>query len=216
MWDSGLVTVALALIQDNKVDLPQVLAKAFGVRIARGLGANLIAGLLADSDLGATAAGDPVANGANGQNSIGYADLLALRKSINPAYRASGKSWFLMNDDTLTALDALTDKNLRPLLHPVYVGSQRMLLGYPVGICPSMPDIGSGQKPILFGATGYHVIRLVTGESRLVRLFEAPGFVEHLSVGFKSYLRANGMLLLADAGSPVASSSPVRYLQNAA
>ncbi len=120
-----------------------------------------------------------------------------------------------MNDDTLTALDGLTDKNGRPIIHPVYVNGQRILLGYPVGICPSLPSIGHSNKPILFGAVGYFVVRTVKGEGRLLRLTENPGLIENLKVGFKSFMRCNGALLAAQAGSPAGAGSPVRFLQNA-
>jgi hypothetical protein len=218
LWDSKVVAVSMALLQDSAVDLPAMLSQALGARLARGIAPSLISTLLAAADLGATAAGDPV-NGSNGATQVGYADLIALRTSLNTAYRASGKCAWLMNDNTLAALDSLTDKNLRPLIHPVYVNGQRMLLGYPVGICPSLPNIGHSNTPILFGALGYFVVRVVKdgGEKesgRLIRITEAQGYIENLLVGFKSFLRCNGALLAAQAGSPLMSDSPVKYLQN--
>jgi HK97 family phage major capsid protein len=171
------------------------------------------------ADLGATANGDPNATGATGADSIGYPDLIALRKSVDPAYRASGKCGWLMNDNTLAALDSLTDKSGRPIIHPIYVNGKRVLLGYPVGICPSLPDIGSDATPVLFGALGYFVVRVVRDggdkeSGRLIRITEAPGYAENLLTGFKSFLRCNGALLAAQSGSPAASDAPVKYLQN--
>lgn len=216
LYRTGMVSVTYQLLQDSVVNLPELLAKAFGVRLARGIAPSLITALLGSASLGATATGDQNGSGTTGTNSVGYQDLIALRKSVDPAYRASGKCGWLMNDDTLSALDSLTDKNGRPILHPIYVNGQRVLLGYPVGICPSLPNIGASAEPILFGAVGYFVVRSVKGEGRLIRMTEAPGLAENLKVGFKSYARMNGALLVAQAGSPLGASCPVKYLQNAA
>jgi len=225
-WDTGVVACSLALVEDQKVDLPALLARSFGIRLARGIGKSLLSTLQSSAILGATAAGDPNTDGATGADSIGYGDLVALKGSVNPAYRASSKVYWLMNDDTLTALDSLTDKNGRPIIHPVYVNGRRILLGFPVAISPSLPDIGTGTIPIYFGAFDRFVVRIVaTGgkdatnqdNGRLVRLWEAEGYAENLLVGYKSFLRANGGLLdVTDNGSPAAPDAPIKYLQNAA
>ena len=206
-WDTGVVKVTWALLQDSGVDIEGMLAKAFAVRFARGIGPSLIGALLDGAKLGATANGSATNTGGSegGSTSIGTADLVALRTSINPAYRAAG-AWWLMNDDTLSFLDSLLDKAGRPVLPQIYVGGQRMLMGHPVGICPSLENIGPGAIPIMFGATSYFVLRTVKGEGRLVRMAER--YAEYLQTGFKSFMRANAALLCA-AGA----DSPVKYLQ---
>jgi hypothetical protein len=216
-YDSGMVTVSINLLMDSAVNVPEMLAQAFAVRLARGISPALITALLDSASLGSTATGDQNSGSPSGATQVGYQDLIALRKSVNPAYRASGKCSWLMNDDSLSALDSLTDKNGRPILHPIYnADGQRLLLGYPVGICPSLPDIGESATPIFFGALGYFVVRSVKGAGRLLRLTEAVGTAEKLMVGFKSFARVNGALLAAQAGSPQGVLSPVKYLQNAA
>ena len=224
-WDSGVVPCSLALVQDQKVDLPALLARSFGIRLARGIGKSLVSTLQSSAILGATAAGDPNTDGATGADSIGYGDLIALKGSVNPAYRASSKVYWLMNDDTLTALDGLLDKQGRPIIHATYVNGRRILLGFPVAISPSLSDIGAGAKPIYFGAFDRFVVRIVASggkdatnqnNGRLVRLWEAEGYAENLLVGFKSFLRANGGLLdVTDNGSPATPDAPIKYLQNA-
>jgi HK97 family phage major capsid protein len=94
-----------------------------------------------------------------------------------------------------------------------------MLLGFPVGICPSLPNVGHTNTPILFGALGYFVVRVVRDggdleSGRLIRITEAQGYLENLLVGFKSFLRCNGALLAAQGGSPVGTLAPVKYLAN--
>jgi hypothetical protein len=225
-WDSGVVACSLAFLQDQKADVPGLLARSFGIRLARGIGKSLVSTLQSAAILGATAQGDVNNSDATGADSIGYGDLIALKGSVNPAYRASSKVYWLMNDNTLTALDGLVDQAGRPIIHPVYVNGRRILLGFPVAISPSLPDIGSGAIPIYFGAFDRFVVRTVeTGgndvtnadNGRLVRLWEVPGYAEKLLVGFKSFLRANGGLLdVTDNGSPASPDSPIKYLQNAA
>ena len=209
-WDTGIVKVTWAVLQDSAVDVGTQLAKAFAVRFGRGIGPALITTLLGAAKLGTTANGSAKNTGGSetGSNSIGTADLVALRTSVNPSYRAAG-AWWLMNDNTLGFLDSLLDKQGRPVIKQTYVNGQRMLMGYPVGICPSMADIGAGAIPILFGATGYFVLRTVKGEGELVRIMER--YAENLETGFKAFMRANAALLCA-AGA----DSPVKYLQNAA
>jgi HK97 family phage major capsid protein/HK97 family phage prohead protease len=209
-WDTGVVRVTWALLRDSGADIESMLAKAFAVRHSRGLGASLVTTLLAASELGATASGSAANTGGteNGSTSIGTADLVALRSSVDPAYRAAG-AWWLMNDSTLAFLDGLLDKQGRPVLPQTYVNGRRMIMNFPVGICPSLANIGPGAIPILFGATGYFVLRTVKSEGQLLRLQER--YIEYLETGFKSFLRANAALLCASG-----ASSPVKYLANAA
>jgi HK97 family phage major capsid protein len=208
-WDTGVVKVSFVLLQDAGINIDSMLASAFGVHLARGITPSLITALLAGAKQGATAVGDLNTTGATGITSIGYQDLVALMKSVDPAYRASAKVYWLMNDDTLTALDSLTDKQGHPIIPQTYVNGQRTLLGFPVGICPSLPDVGAGSTPIVFGATGFFAFRKVIGGGVLIRLAER--YVDLLEVGFKSHLRANGAVLCAGG-----ADSPVKYLKNAA
>lgn len=210
-WDTGTVKVTWQLLEDSAVDLSPMLAQAFAVRFGRGAGASLIATLLSAAQLGATAVGSGANTGGSedGSTSIGTKDLIALRTSVDPAYRSAGKVGWLMNDNTLAFLDSLLDKQGRPVIKQIYVNGQRMLMGYPVGISPSLPNIGPGATPMLFGALGYFAVRKVKGEGRLLRLAER--YAEFAETGFKSFLRCNGGLLCASAGSV-----PVKFLQNAA
>ena len=209
-WRSGMVNWSFELNQDSKFPATEMLGLAFGIRFARGIGPTFTSALLAAAKLGATAAGDPNKTGATGANSIGYPDLLALRTSINPAYRAAAKVWWLMNDSTLSALDTLTDKNGRPILHPLRdENGNRLLLDFPVGLCPSMPSIGAGATPVLFGATGYFVVRDVSSGTRVQVITER--YAEYGQVAFQGYKRMSGALLCASG-----ADSPVKFLQNAA
>jgi HK97 family phage major capsid protein/HK97 family phage prohead protease len=207
-WDSGLVKVSHRLLQDSAVDVPDMLARAFGIRLARGISASLI------NFLKAAAFPVPV-DQLSPFEGIGYQDLLNLRTSINPAYRR-GKCWWLLNDNTLSAIDGIHDFVGHPLIKPEYVNGRRYLMGYPVAICPSLPDIALGSAPLYFGNTGYFVVRRVKGGGALIRFTEAPGLAENLEIGFKSFLRCDGRLLafnILDESPQIHANPPVAYLQ---
>jgi HK97 family phage major capsid protein len=122
-----------------------------------------------------------------------------------------------MNDSTLTAIDALVDKNNRPIVRPAYnAEGERLLLDYPVKICPSFDSIGSGKKPVAFGALDYFIFRLAEKGTDLQIMMER--YAEYGQIGYQARLRGNGVLLGVgqDVSSPVTFTSPVKYLQNEA
>jgi HK97 family phage major capsid protein len=136
-------------------------------------------------------------------------------KSVDPAYRGAEKVGWLMKSNTLLALDSVITKQGVPMIQPQYDSQgRRILLGYPVGICPSMPDIGESSTPIAFGATSYFVTRLVKNATRVQVLYEAAA--EYGKILYRAWMRANGQLLaVTDSGSPSTPNSPVKLLQNA-
>jgi HK97 family phage major capsid protein len=209
-WRSGKVGLSLELLQDSGFPVSSFLADAFAARFARGVGGSLVATLLSGATLGATATGDPNKAGATAADSVGYEDLVNLRVSVDPAYRAREKCYFVLNDNTLAAIDSLVDRNGRPIVQPTFdEGGRRLLLGYKVAMCPSMPDIGSAKTPVAFGALDFFVLRSVPQATTLKPYTEAPGYIEQGTVLFQGFFRANAVLLNADSNSP-----PVKYLQN--
>lgn len=208
-WRSGLVKVSTELLADTAFPVSSFLASAFGIRFARGIGASLVTTLLSAAKLGATATGDANKTGANASNSIGYGDLLGLRTSVNPAYRATPKTCWVMNDNTLSALDGLCDKQGHPIIDADDrdANGRRLLLGWPVAVSPSMPDIGAGATPIAFGALAYFILRTVP-QVTTIQVF-TERFAEYGQVAFESRFRCNAGLLAAGG-----SDAPVKYLAN--
>lgn len=210
-YRSGMVDVSLELLQDSAFDIQDLLARSFAVRLARGIGKDLVAALLASATVGPTAVGSSGNTGGSetGGTSVGTKDLIALRKSVNPAYRATSKTFWLMNDNTLAYLDSLLDKQGHPIFDPNQTDTDggRLLYGYPVALCPSMPNIGVNNTPIAFGATGYFVVRTVQG-AYVRRLVER--LIDYGKIGFKAFMRCKGAML----ASPL-SDSPIKLLQNA-
>lgn len=216
-WDSGVVACSLQFLEDAAVDIPAWLARVFGIRLARGIGQSFVATLQDSAINGATSAS---------ASQIAYGDLLALRSSIDESYRRSAKCFWLMSDSTLANIDGLVDDVSQPIIKPVYQNGRRMILGYPVAFSPSLPSVAAGAQVVFFGDFSRFIFRTVNtggtshdnaGNGQIVRLWEAPGFVENLLVGFKTFQRVQGTLMdVFTGGSPEVSSSPVKYLQMAA
>jgi HK97 family phage major capsid protein len=212
-WNSGTVLVSLAMLQDSGIDIGLWLASALGIRIARGAGESLISTLLAAAHQGAVALGNLNDSGATAADSCGLQDIKNLIASVDPAYRASPKAGFLLNSNTMLAIDSLTSTTGQPLIQPVYVNGQRYLLGYPANICPSLPDIGDSVSPVIgnaclvFGDLGRFIIRRVAGSGALVRMQER--YIDQMECGFLSHARLSAALLCA-AGT----DSPVKYLSS--
>lgn len=209
---TGIVLMSRELVNDSGIDISDLLVPPFAIRLSRGAGASLGSTLVGAAKLGATANGSSANTGGSetGATSIGYADLIALRTSVNKAYRKSPKcSWF-MTDDTLSALDSILDRNGRPVIAPEHDSQgRRILLGYPVNISPSLDDIGASKKPVLFGDASYFAVRYVANQTNIQRLNEL--FAEYDQIAFRAQMRLSALLL-----GVTATDSPVKYLANAA
>jgi len=210
-YRTGLVKVSMELFQDSILPIDDFLARAFAPRLGRGISPALVTALLSGASAGLTATGNLNPGGLDGSNSIGYQDLVSLKGSIDPEYLGTPSVGFVMNNSTLTSLDNLTDKNGRPILDANCLDAKgrRMILGYPVIICPAMPSIAANAKPVAFGSLEYLAVRVVKPSTAVVKLMER--FAEYGVVAFKAILRAQATLLCASAATP-----PVKYLLCAA
>ncbi len=205
-YRSGFCVASLELVQDSRWPMEQILANAFGLRFARGIGPDLVDALIADATLGTTAQGDKNQTSPDPTAQIGYQDLVNLKLSLDKAYRAAGAVW-LMTDDTLTALDNLISTTGQPILEPEYDGQgNRLLLGYRVGVSPSMDEIAPGSKPICFYCPKFFVVRKVAGVK--VQVF-TERFAVRGQVGYQSILRCQGALQVTGISAP----SPAVVLQ---
>lgn len=220
-WRSGWITLPIPLIQDSGIPVEDMLIKALGIRIARGVGANLVATLLASALVGATARGAGLnENQGDGTNSIGTDDLYSLMGSVNPAYLTGPKVGWAMNFSTLITLLKIKDMQGRPIIHPHYDDKGNfLLLEKPVFLSPSFSNIGTsgsplaGNIPIAFGDFSRFIFREVENTAMLLRATEMAGTAENFCISFQSYLRCNAGLMLDPAGSPL--DTPIKLLQNA-
>jgi HK97 family phage major capsid protein len=210
LYRTPLLAVSRELLEDSNFDIAQVLTLVQGLQLGLGIGPDLVTTLLSTALLGATATGSAANTGGSetGANSIGWADLVALRKSVNPAYRIGPKVGWLMNDSTLASLDSLIDKSGRPVLPQIYENGRRVLMGFPVFISPEMPSIGAGAEPVAFGNFDFFVVRTVP-DSLVLRILQER-YAEYGKIAYFSKLRANGALL-----GVTSTDSPVKLLANA-
>jgi len=223
---SKIVAVSIELLQDSNFPIGAVLERVFAMRHARGVGQALINGTGVQAPTGlitavvASGASPVIASGSStntggsetGTTSIGSADINALYHKLDAAYRPG--SAFYMNDATLSYLEGLLDKQGRPLvrlgcgLNDDY-GNTPYIHSRPVCICPSMPSMGSGHNPIVFGNPMYFVQRRVPSSMYVRRFWENPSLVQYGLVGFESWLRVDSGLV-----APNANYLPYQYIQS--
>lgn len=218
-YTTGLITVSIELAQDSNFDLSSWLAEQFGLRLRRALNQHFTTGtgttepygILTQATLGRTAVGSAANDGtsADGTNSIGSDDLLALIHSIDPLYRE--RACFQAHDTTIESILSVKDKYGRPLFQTPDVGQPASIFGYPIYPNNDLDELVAGspdlsKKTVLFGDHSKYVIRQVKDLS-VLRLVER--YAEKGQIGFVGFARFDGNLL--DAGT-----HPVKYLQMAA
>ena len=95
---------------------------------------------------------------------ITYDELVELKHSLKKAFRSAGK--WIMNDSTYTALCKLKDQNGQPY----FKDDEYKILGCEVLVSDSMPEIGTGNKAIVFAdLSGYTIKATKTVEIQLLR-----------------------------------------------
>jgi len=122
-----------------------------GLAFIEGDGVLQPMGLLSDAGIGYTANGHPT--------SLYPDSLITLIYAMPAAYRQRG-TW-LMNGSTLATIRKLKDGQGNFLWQPSYAADvPETILGRPVVEAVDMPDVASGEFPIIFGdfATGYRIV----------------------------------------------------------
>ena len=135
-----------------------------------------------------------------------FDDLIDLEHSVDPAYRQSGKCFWVMADSSVKVVRKLKDSQNRPLWEPsLQVGQPSTLNGYGVVVDNGMPAMAANAKSIAFGdiASGL-VVRQVAG-GQVLRLAER--YADYLQVGFLGFGRFD---------STIDDSAAVRLYANSA
>ena len=197
-WVADLILVSRELVADMHWDAADWLAKAFGVRIARGLGSYLLHRLLGAATLGKTTAS---------ASAITYDEILEFMSALDVAYLSSPKCAWLMNWSTLIYLFKIkASTGGSPMLDLIGDNGQFYLFGKPLYIAPSLNSIGASAKTILLGAMDRYIVRTVRDSVTLGVSFEK--YAEYAQVAYWAYLRAG-----ADLATGGGSDAPVIYLQ---
>lgn len=190
MYVSGMVRVSYQLLQDTFFDLESFLARKLGERIGRIQNRHFTIGVDTTQPQGLVVGGTSGVT-AGSATAVTLAELAALKRSVDVAYRDGGNAKWMMNDTTAGEIAGLVDTTGRPIWQPDLTGGDAdRLLGYPVVINQDMPHTATGLKPIAFGdfRSGY-IIRDVK-DIQITRLDER--YAEYLQVAFFAYARADG------------------------
>lgn len=205
LYDTEIVRIPIQLLQDSAFDMEELLGDLFGERLGRAANAALTTGTGSSQPNGivtASSAGKTAAATA----AITADELIDLQHSVDPAYRASPKCRWMFNDSTLAAIRKLKDGDGNYLwqMGDVRNGEPSLILGHPYSVNQAMADIGTSEKPVLFGDFGRYVVRKVLG-FQVLTLRER--YAESFQVGMIGFKRFDGELL---------NTGAVKHLVNAA
>lgn len=190
-FNTEWLRVSKELVDDAAFNVEQIIGELLGERLARRANTELTTG---------DGTGDP--NGIVTASSLGKSaaaaaaltvdELIDLVHSVDPAYRASPRVRFMMNDLTLAALRKLKygDGHYIWQMGDIRSGQPDTLLGYAYSINQAMPAMTSALKPVIFGDFGKYYVRKVG--SPLIGAIQDkdfwPGF------GIAGYIRLDGEL----------------------
>ena len=189
-YTTKIIRVSNELIQDTAVNLEQYIAAKFGERLGRvtsthyatGTGTAQPNGLMTGATVGKTAAS---------ATALTYDELLDLKHSVDPAYRA-GAQW-AFNDTTFLAIKKLKDTQNRPLWMPDYVsGAAGTIDGDGFFVDQGIPSMAIDALAAAYGDMDKYQIRMVQG-FQMVRLVER--YADYHQVGFIAFMRADADLL---------------------
>jgi HK97 family phage major capsid protein len=193
------IAVTRELEQDSFESTMEILAAAFGIGLARGVGADLVNGSGSSAPMGllTAAANSTITTAAAG--AIGATDIESIFFSVNRAYRNSPKCAWVISDAVYQMIRVAKDTNSRPLLN--MVDDQERLMGKRVLISPSVPA-AAGSKGIIFGDLAQFAVRIV-GKPEVKRAVEIPGYVEKGVSLYTGWLRIDSSIIAPGSVSPI-------------
>lgn len=191
---SKIIRVSNELLQDSAIDMEAYLSRRIAERIGRGEARYLIQGTGAGTPkqpkgLAASVTGTTLAASAT---AVKWQEILALKHSIDPAYRRGPKFRLAFNDSTLRLVSEMEDGQGRPLWLPDIVGvAPASVLNVPYVIDQEIDDIGAGKKFIYCGDFDRFIVRRVR-YMILKRLVER--YAEFDQTGFLAFHRFDCIL----------------------
>lgn len=115
-------------------------------------------------------------------------DLIKLEHSVKRKYRKDAK--YMMNDNTLAFIRTLKNANGDYIVQKsAREGFDYEILGKPVVINDAMPDMGAGNKSVLFGNYKKYISRRVNGYS-VKRITDS--LIAENQTGFVMFMRLDG------------------------
>lgn len=194
-------------LDDSELDLPSFINDEFAEQFAklqgneyingRGQNAGESLGFLNDATINGGGSGT-VTTASSG--AIDYASLVKLKQALKPGYLPTA-SWIFTNE-TLGAIQQLTDSQGRPLWIPFGGNLPETLFARPYIIMPDMPQMAanggaSGALAIAFGdfKKGYQGV--VRKQVSMQALYER--YADQNAVGYFGYFRFGGTVKQPEA-----------------
>lgn len=192
-YTTDVVLVASELLQDSGVDPEQIIRDAMAVRLGRVVNSDLTLGTGASMPTGIEFAATEGYQAAS-QTAIGFDDLIELEHSLDPSYRVLPGVKMMFHDLTLKSLRKLKDGEGQYIWQPasVIAKAPATILGHDYVINQAMPQIGAGNKSVVFGDFQRYVVRRVK-EFLVRRLNERYADLDQ--VGFIGFGRYDGALI---------------------
>lgn len=195
-YTSRIVLVSKELLQDSAFDIQSILVNIFAERLGRITSTHYVTG---------DGSGKPngITNCTNGKTlahkalaSLTYDEMLDLKHSVDPAYRA-GARW-MFNDATFRGIKGLKDGESRPLWQPNIANAVPATIdGDEYVIDQAMPSFATLARPVVYGQLSKYLIRDVLGfELTVLR----ERYAEYHQVGFIAIMRTDGEILNAGGG----------------
>jgi len=197
-WKLGTaIKVSNELINDSAFDIEQYIVSEFARRVGAkeeeafltGNGANQPTGLLSDTN------GAEVGVTANSAAALTFDEIFDLYYSLKSAYR--DKAVFIIHDSTAKMLRKLKDASGQYLWEKaVSADAPDTLCGRPVLTSAFMPQIGTGNKSVIFGDLSYFWIA-----DRQGRVFQRLNelYAPNSQVGFLATQRVDAKLILPES-----------------
>ncbi len=191
---TSIIKVSEELLNDSAFNLETYIAQEFSRRMSaaeeaafiNGDGTGKPTGILKDAETGVTSAS---------ANAITSDEIIDLYHSLKTPYRKNAV--FITHDSTIRAIRKLKDSNGQYMWQPgLQSGQPDTILNRPIYTSAYAPEIGSGNKIMLFGDLSFYWISDRQGRlfQRLNELYAATG-----QVGFKVSQRVDGKLILPEA-----------------
>ena len=191
----SLITVSRELLEDSGIDLVSFIGRQAGNAVGNIVNEKLAVGTGTLEPQGLfTAAGSGV-RGTATDFAFSADDLIDLVHSVDSAYASRPTAGFQMRRATLSTLRKLKDGDGQFIYNPT-LGTQALLLGYPVYENPFAPAIGTAAKSVVFGDMSSFHVRQVGGVE--VARSDDAYFANDL-VAFRISIRVDGALGQASA-----------------
>ncbi|BGI52710.1 MAG: phage major capsid protein [Candidatus Hamiltonella defensa (Ceratovacuna japonica)] len=191
---SKIIKVSHELLQDSGVDIEAYLCARIAQRLGRGEAKYLVQGNGMGTPQQPRGLEVSVTGTKNttAANQFTWQEILALKHSIDPAYRRGTSFRLAFNDNTLKMLSEMEDGQKRPLWLPEIVGVKpATILNVPYVIDPAIADIGKGKKFIYCGDFNRFIVRRVSTMT-LKRLVER--YAEYDQIAFLAFHRFDCVL----------------------